>query len=130
MILSDNQVRISTQTWHGQCNASGIMSDQTPTSSFPATQNDVSRLKQTATDAVNDLGSTALVHASRVKSQLHDLAGHVQEEGGEQLDRVKGKLGDLVTAARSYATERPLVCIGTALALGFILGFSRRRSSN
>jgi ElaB/YqjD/DUF883 family membrane-anchored ribosome-binding protein len=105
------------------------MSNQTPTSSFPATQQDVSRLKQTATDAINDLSSTAFVHASRAKSQLQDLAGHVQEEGGEQLDQVKGKLSDLVDVARDFAFERPIVCIGAALALGFLIGFSRRGSS-
>lgn len=105
------------------------MSNQTPNSTFPATQQDVSRLKQTATDAINDLGSTALVHASRAKSKLKDLASHVQEEGGEQLNEVKGKLSELVGAARDFALERPLACIGTALVLGFFIGLSRRGRS-
>jgi len=105
------------------------MPNQTSISSFPATQQDVTQLKQTATDAVSDLSSAAQVHASRVKSQLKSLAGHVQEEGGEHLDQVRGKLSDLVDAARGFATERPLVCVGAALALGFVIGWSRRGSS-
>ncbi len=102
------------------------MSNDTLSSAFPATRQDVSRLKQTATDAVNDLSSTAAVHASRAKGQLRDLAGHVQEEGGEQLDQVRGKFSDLVSTARDFAVERPLACIGVALAVGFLFGFSRR----
>src|SRR5471030_867877 len=105
------------------------MSNQTRTSSFPATQQDVSNLKQTATDAVNDLSSTASVHAAKAKSQLKELAGHAQEEGSEQLDQVKGNLSDLVNSARDYASERPLACIGTALAVGFLIGLSRCGSS-
>ena len=105
------------------------MNNETIRSSFPATQQDVSNLKQTATDAVNDLGSTASVHASKAKSQIKDLVGHFQDEGSEQLDQAKGKLLDVVNSARDYASERPLVCIGVALAVGFLIGLSRRASS-
>jgi len=105
------------------------MNDKTLRSTFPATQQDVSNLKQTATDAVNDLGSTASVHASKAKSQVKDLVSHFQEEGGEQLDQVKVKLLDVVNSARDYASERPLACIGVALAVGFLIGLSRRASS-
>ena len=103
--------------------------DETLRSSFPATEQDVANLRQTATDAANDLGSTALVHASKAKSQVKDLVGHFQDEGGEQLDQVKGKLLDVVNSARDYASERPIVCIGVALAVGFLIGLSRRTSS-
>lgn len=94
-------------------------------SAFPASRQDVSHLKQTAIDAANDLGSTAAVHASKAQSQFKDLAGHVQEEGSQQLTQVKGRLSDLVDSARDYAIERPLTCIGTALAIGFLIGLSR-----
>jgi ElaB/YqjD/DUF883 family membrane-anchored ribosome-binding protein len=94
---------------------------------FPATQRDVSRLKQTATDAVNDFSSTATSHANKVSGQLQDLAGHLQEEGSANFDRAKGKLVGLVGVAREFANERPLVCIGAALAVGFLIGLSRRR---
>jgi len=94
---------------------------------FPATLQDVARLKQTAIDAVNDLGSTAIVHATKAKGQFRDLAGHVQEESGEELDLVKGKLKDLVGYSRDYVTENPLLCIGAALTLGFLIGLTRRR---
>ena len=105
------------------------MNNETIRSSFPATQQDVSTLKQTATDAVNDLGSTVSVHASKAKSQIKDLVGHFQDEGSEQLDQAKGKLLNVVNSARDYASERPLVCIGVALAVGFLIGLSRRVSS-
>jgi len=94
---------------------------------FPATLQDVARLKQTAIDAVNDLGSTAVVHASKAKDHFRDLAGHVREEGGEELDQMKGKLNDLVGYSREYVAENPLLCIGAALTLGFLIGLTRRR---
>jgi len=105
------------------------MNNETHRSSFPATQQEVANLKQTATDAVNDLGSTASVHASKAKGQIQDLVGHLQDEGGEQLDQAKGKLLDVVNSARAYVVERPLACVGVALAVGFLMGLSRRSNS-
>jgi ElaB/YqjD/DUF883 family membrane-anchored ribosome-binding protein len=102
------------------------MINETPRPSFPATQQDVSNLKQTATDAMNDLGSTASVHAFKARNQVKDLVGHLQDEGGEQLNQAKKKLLNVVDSARDYASERPLVCIGVALAVGFLIGLSRR----
>jgi ElaB/YqjD/DUF883 family membrane-anchored ribosome-binding protein len=99
---------------------------------FPATQRDVSRLRQSATDAVNDFSTTATNHAGKVGGQLRDLAGHLQEEGGNNFSRARGKVFDLIGAVQDFTTERPLVCIGAALAVGFLIGLSRRRkpSSN
>jgi len=105
------------------------MNNVTLRSSFPTTRQDIANLKQTATDAVNDFGSTASVHASNAKSQVKDLVGHFQDEGGEQFDQAKAKLLDVVNSARDYASERPIVCIGVALAVGFLIGLSRRTSS-
>jgi ElaB/YqjD/DUF883 family membrane-anchored ribosome-binding protein len=105
------------------------MSNQNRTT-FPATQEDISKLKQTATDALNDLSSTAAVHASKAKSQVRDLAGHIQDEGNQNIDLFKGKVSDFAALARDYAVERPFVCIGAALAIGFLYGLSRRRRSN
>ncbi len=104
------------------------MSNESPTSAFPSTRQDISNLKQTATDAVNDLGSTAAVHASKAKGQLKELAGHVQEEGGDQLDQAKGKLSDVLDSAQAFASERPLACIGAALVIGFLFGLTRRNN--
>jgi ElaB/YqjD/DUF883 family membrane-anchored ribosome-binding protein len=99
------------------------------TSHFPATQQDIARLKQTAIDAVNDLSSTAVVHASKAKSQFRDLTGHVREESGDQIDQVRSKLGDLMVVSRDYVSENPFTCIGAALAVGFLIGLTRRSSS-
>jgi ElaB/YqjD/DUF883 family membrane-anchored ribosome-binding protein len=104
------------------------MSNETLRTTFPATQQDISNLKQTATDAVNDLSSTAVTHASKAKGQLKELAGHVQEEGGEHLKQVQGSLADVLESAREYASERPFVCIGVAFVLGLLFGVSRRGS--
>jgi ElaB/YqjD/DUF883 family membrane-anchored ribosome-binding protein len=106
------------------------MSNQLSSNSFPATQEGISKLKQTATDALNDLSSTAAVHASKARGQVKELAGHIQEESSEHLDQIKGKLSDLVFLARDFAAERPLTCIGAALFVGFVYGLSRRRRSN
>jgi ElaB/YqjD/DUF883 family membrane-anchored ribosome-binding protein len=95
---------------------------------FPASQRDVSRLRQSATDAVNDFSASASSHAGKVKGQLQDLAGHVQEEGGVSLERVRGSVIDFANVAYDFATERPLVCIGAALLVGFLIGAVRRRT--
>ena len=96
-------------------------------SSFPASRQDVAQLKQTAIDAASDLTSTASVHADKAKSHLKDLAGHVQEEGSDQLDQLRARASDIVAIARDFAVERPLLCVGVALAVGFIFGATRRR---
>ncbi len=96
-------------------------------SSFPATQRDISQLKETAADAVCDLTSTAAAHATKAKSHLKDLAGHVQDEGGEQFNQMKEKFGTLAATAVEFVSERPLTCVGVALAIGFVFGLSRRR---
>jgi len=103
------------------------MSNQT-TSPFPSTQQDVARLKQTAIDAVTDLSSTATVHASKAKEQLKELAGHVQEEGSEHIDQLKGKLNNVLGTGREFISANPLGCIAAAVTVGFLLGLSRRRS--
>src|ERR1700761_379933 len=102
------------------------MPDETPSSAFPASRQDLSNLKQTAVDAAKDLSSTAVVHATKAKGQLKDLAGHVQEEGGTHLDQVKVKLSDVVASAQEFAAERPFTCIGAALAVGFLFALAAR----
>lgn len=104
------------------------MPDEPANPSFPATRQDLSNLKQTAVDAAKDLRSTAAVHAATARGQLQDLAGHAQEESGAHLDQVKVKFSDLLGSARDFAAERPLACIGTALAVGFLVGLGSRRS--
>lgn len=103
------------------------MSNEPLTRSFPATQQDISQLKKTATDAVADLTSTAAVHASKAQGQIRDLAGHVRDESSEQLKQVKERFGNLAASAAEYVTERPFTCIGVALFVGFVFGLSRRR---
>ncbi len=105
------------------------MTNETLSSAFPETKKDLSQLKNTASDALNDLGSTAAAHASTAKNQLQDLSGHFQAEGGEQLERVQVKFDDLIHTARNYAAARPLACIGVALAVGLLFGLSRGNSS-
>jgi ElaB/YqjD/DUF883 family membrane-anchored ribosome-binding protein len=102
------------------------MTNATPQSSFPATRQDLTNLKQTAADAAKDMAGTASVHADKVKSNLKDLASHAQEESREQFDQVKVRFADLGTTFREFVAERPLASIGTALAIGFLFGLSRR----
>ena len=103
------------------------MSNESLTRSFPATQEDISQLKKTATDAVADLTSTVAAHAGKAQGQFRDLAGHVREEGSAQFNQVKEKFGNLAASTAEYVAERPFTCIGVALFVGFLFGLSRRR---
>ena len=105
------------------------MSNDTIAKSFPATQQDISELKKTATDAAADLTSTATAHAKKAKGQLRDLAGHAQEEGLDQFEQMKEKFGTLAATGVEYIVQRPVTCIGVALFVGFLFGLSRRRRS-
>jgi ElaB/YqjD/DUF883 family membrane-anchored ribosome-binding protein len=103
------------------------MASKSRLSLFPATQQDVSRLRQSATDAVNDFGSTAATHATKVGGQLQDLAEHARDESRQRLNQVRARVSDMVNTAVDFASDRPLVCIAAALAVGFLIGRSRRR---
>ena len=96
---------------------------------FPATQKDVSRLRQSATDAVNDFSTSAVTHANKVGGQLVDLADHLQSEGRTNLDRAKGKALGYVRSGRELISEYPLATIGIVLAVGIFIGWSRSRRS-
>jgi ElaB/YqjD/DUF883 family membrane-anchored ribosome-binding protein len=96
---------------------------------FPASQRDVSRLRQSATDAVNDFSTSAVSHANKVGGQLVDLADHLHREGRSHFERAKGKAFDLARTGGTFARENPLACIGVALALGVLIGLSCRRAS-
>lgn len=102
------------------------MPNQTLDSTFATSREDLSKLKETAIDAAKDLGSTASVHLEKARSQAKDLAAHAQQEGAQQLDVMKDKFSDLACAARNYVSARPLAVVGTALAIGFLIGLSRR----
>jgi ElaB/YqjD/DUF883 family membrane-anchored ribosome-binding protein len=104
-----------------------IMASKSRISLFPATQQDVSRLRQSATDAVNDFGNTAATHVSKVSGQLRDLAEHARNEGSQRYKQVRGRVTDVIDLATDFTTERPFVCIGAALFIGILIGLSRRR---
>ncbi len=95
---------------------------------FPASQKDVSRLRQSATDAVNDFSTSAMTHANKVGGQLVDLADHLQTEGRTHLHRATGKVANIARGGRELVREHPLACVGVALAIGILVGWSRRRS--
>jgi ElaB/YqjD/DUF883 family membrane-anchored ribosome-binding protein len=98
-------------SWIGATTAEyEIMSDQPRSSLFP-TQHDISRLRQTATDAVNDMGD-----AQSVRSLAE-------------------KVGQLANSSREYVSRYPLRTMGAALAVGFVIGIfctcsSKRNSSD
>ncbi len=104
------------------------MANQPSDSSFPESQRDISQLKQTATDAVSDLGKSAAPHAEKAKEQLKNLANDAKNEGSAQLDNAKAQFRDVLDSAREYAVARPIACIGVALLIGLLLGRSRRCS--
>jgi ElaB/YqjD/DUF883 family membrane-anchored ribosome-binding protein len=98
------------------------------TNAFPQTRNDVNNLKETAKDAAKDLASTASTHVSKVRGQVQDLASHAQSEAYDQVGQIQGKVSDFAGTARDYVMARPLTCLGTALAIGFLFGLTRRGS--
>ena len=87
---------------------------------FPQTRQDLSNLKSTAVDAAKDIGSTASVHANKVKDNLKDIAASAQIESSEHLDQAKSALNDFNKAAGDYIAARPLASVGVALAIGFL----------
>jgi ElaB/YqjD/DUF883 family membrane-anchored ribosome-binding protein len=87
----------------------------------------VGDLKTTAVDAANDLKSTAGGHVEKAKGQLRDLATHAKSEGAEHLNQVRGQFEDVADSARAYISARPLASVGVAVALGFLIGLTRRR---
>ncbi len=93
------------------------MNETTP---FPQTRQDLSKLKETAVDAAKDIGSTAAVHADKVKGNLKSIAESAQIEAGEHVDQAKSVLNDLAQAAGDYVTSRPLASIGLAFFVGFL----------
>jgi ElaB/YqjD/DUF883 family membrane-anchored ribosome-binding protein len=115
--------------WTGTYAAQSLDTMATNSNPFPASQRDISQLKETAADAVCDLTSTAAAHASKAKGHLRELAEHVRSEGGESFDQLKDKFGTVAATAVEYISERPLTCVGVALAVGFLVGLSRRRRS-
>ncbi len=76
----------------------GMKSDNSRSSSFLTTQQDISRLKRTATDAVNDLGDDIPVRS------------------------VGEKVIELAHVGRDYVSRYPLRTVGAALAVGFVVG--------
>ena len=74
-----------------------LMSDQ-PSSSFPTTPHDISRLMRTATDAVNDLGDEIPVRS------------------------VAEKVTELTQVTRDLVSRYPLRTMGVALTVGFVIG--------
>ncbi len=103
------------------------MSLPTRNPSFPESQRDISRLRQTATDAASDLSSTIAVHSDKARGQIHDLAGHVHEESGQQLARIKERFNDLTVVTRDYVADNPLTCLAAAFGIGLLIGLSRRK---
>ena len=95
------------------------MPEETPSSKFPQTSQDITNLKQTATDA-----------ASKAKGQLQDLKEHAVSETYGQLDQIKGSLGAVVESVKSYSVARPFLCLAIAATVGFVFGSWHRACCN
>lgn len=106
------------------------MQTENPGTAFQSTKNDLSKIKNTASEAAQDLGARAVTHAEKVKSELNTLAKDAQQEGKKELEHAKVKLTDIVSCAKNYVSERPLAMVGAALVIGFLMGNCRNRSSH
>lgn len=106
------------------------MQTENPGPAFQSTKNDISKIKNTASEAAQDLGERAVTHAEKAKSELSNLAKDAQEEGKKELEHAKAKFTDIVSCAKNYVSERPLAVAGAALVIGFLMGNCRSRSNN
>lgn len=96
------------------------------TPKFSETKNDLNDLRKTAVDAARDIGSTAAVHADKVKSQASDLVSHFQEEAPAQLSQVRASFEDVLKSGFEYVSARPASSLLVALGVGVAIGFLAR----
>lgn len=93
---------------------------------FEGTKGDVNDLKQTASDAARDLGSTASVHAAKAKEQLSSLRSHFQEETTDHLNQVRTSFNDVLQSGFDYVAAKPATSLGVAVGIGVLIGFLAR----
>ncbi len=65
--------------------------------------------------------------AQNLKQNVGQTVQHVKEHAQAHVDYVKNKTSDSFGLIRSYATNRPLVTVGTAFAVGYLTAVWRRR---
>ncbi len=105
------------------------MQTENPGTPFQTTKNDISKIKETAAEAAHDLKERAATHMEKAKDEFGTLAKDAQAEGKREIENAKVKFADIVSCAKNYVSERPIVAVGAALAIGFLLGNCRSHSS-
>ncbi len=108
-----------------QVRNSRIMSRGFLTTFFSTRRDDVSRLRQSATDAASDL-------SNRTHGALLDAADAFRHESRAGFDRAAAQFNELARSTRELARQRPLTCLAVVLAvgcgIGLLAGFSTSRS--
>ncbi len=84
------------------------------------TPNEVMRLMQSATDAVNDLDGSGV---GPIRPAGENTTGT-----RETLRRAKGKMKDWGGTVHAFARQRPLTCTFIAFVAGVAFGLTRSRA--
>jgi uncharacterized protein YukE len=74
----------------------------------------------------NDTAGPAIDRVARAAHQTVDKVAQAAQPAaewiGDSAERVKQTQDQMVTSARDYIRERPLVTLGVALAAGYLIG--------
>ena len=87
-------------------------------------KNDISTLTDHITEAVNALGDAARGQARRGYQQAVD---GLSERSGAMMDAAQDAASDVSERLEDVITQRPLMTLGLALGLGFLIGVTWRR---
>ena len=87
-------------------------------------KNDISALTDHITEAVNALGEAARGQARRGYQQAVD---GLSERSGAMMDAAQDAASDVSERLEDVITQRPLMTLGLALGLGFLIGVTWRR---
>jgi len=87
-------------------------------------KNDIAALTDHVADAVNALADAAKRQARRGYKQAAD---DLSERSGAMMDAAQDAAATFEDRLEDVVTQRPLVTIGLALGLGFLIGATWRR---
>jgi ElaB/YqjD/DUF883 family membrane-anchored ribosome-binding protein len=94
-------------------------------------KNDISALADQITDALNTLAGTASKQARRgyknARANVDSVVDDLSERSGAMMGAAQEAAASMEETLENVITERPLVTVGLALGLGFLIGVTWRR---
>lgn len=96
-----------------------------------AVKNDIATLTEQITDALNSFADNASKQARRrykdARAGAEDAFDDVSERGSAMMDAAQEAASSLEETLEDAITQRPLVTVGLAIGLGFLIGAAWRR---